>query len=216
MNRFEKLKNANPQEAEALIAEIVGEDLAKKFFIEERAIIEAENAEVGSFVKYAGIEWVVLDKKVDRVLIFAKDRLCDWAFDSDNRNNWKESTLREELNNFNDDNLHKGFKELEKINKYDLIEFKRDLTTDDGLTDYGSCFDYISLISCEEYRKYRKHIPNASDWWWTLTADSLVYEHLVRSVYSSGSLSSRYAFIGYFGVRPLCALIPETKVEVCE
>ena len=209
MNRFEKLKNANPQEAEALIAEIVGEDLAKKFFIEERAIIEAENAEVGSFIKYAGIEWVVLDKKADRVLILAKDRLYDCAFDTDNRNNWKESTLREDLNN-------KDFKGLEKINKDDLVEFKRDLTTDDGLTDYGSCFDYISLITCEEYRKYRKYIPNASDWWWTLTADSLAYEHLVRYVISGGSLNGHYAYIGHIGVRPLCALIPETKVEVCE
>ena len=88
--------------------------------------------------------------------------------------------------------------------------------TDDGMLDYGTCEDYISLISCEEYRKFRKFIPNADDWWWTLTADSLVYDSVVRFVFSSGALRYNFAYSGHSGVRPLCLLKPEIEVELCE
>lgn len=216
MNKFERLKTMNPQEAQAFIAKIVGEDSAKKFFVEEPKTIMAAEAEVGSFIKYAGIEWVVLNRTASKVMVLAKHRLFDRAFDTNESNNWSKSSLRKELNNFNDKGFQRGFEHTENINKNDLVEFERDLTTDDGMTDYGKCKDYISLISCEEYRKFRKLIPNADDWWWTLTGDSLVYSRSVRIVVSDGTLGSYYARNGYDGVRPLCVLKSDTEVELCE
>lgn len=216
MNKFERLKTMNPQEAQAFIAKIVGEDSARKFFVEEPKTIMAAEAEVGSFIKYAGIEWVVLNRTASKVMVLAKHRLFNRAFDTDESNNWANSSLRKELNNFNEQGFQRGFEHTENINKKDLVEFERDLTTDDGITDYGKCKDYISLISCEEYRKFRKFIPNADDWWWTLTGDSLIYSHSVRSVLSSGSLRSYYACGGNSGVRPLCVLKSDTEVELCE
>lgn len=216
MNKFERLKTMNPQEAQAFIAKIVGEDSARKFFIEEPKTIMAAEAEVGSFIKYAGIEWVVLNRTASKVMVLAKHRLFDRAFDTNESNNWSKSSLRKELNNFNDKGFQRGFEHTENINKNDLVEFERDLTTDDGMTDYGKCKDYISLISCEEYRKFRKLIPNADDWWWTLTGDSLVYSCFVRYVNSIGTLNSCYAYSGNGGVRPLCILKSDTEVELCE
>ena len=216
MNKFERLKTMNPQEAQAFIAKIVGEDSARKFFIEEPKTIMAAEAEVGSFIKYAGIEWVVLNRTASKVMVLAKHRLFDRAFDTNESNNWSKSSLRKELNNFNDKGFQRGFEHTENINKNDLVEFERDLTTDDGMTDYGKCKDYISLISCEEYRKFRKLIPNADDWWWTLTGDSLVYSYIVRFVSSNGTLNNNYACNGGNGVRPLCILKSDTEVELCE
>ena len=216
MNKFERLKTMNPQEAQAFIAKIVGEDSARKFFIEEPKTIMAAEAEVGSFIKYAGIEWVVLNRTASKVMVLAKHRLFDRAFDTNESNNWSKSSLRKELNNFNDKGFQRGFEHTENINKNDLVEFERDLTTDDGMTDYGKCKDYISLISCEEYRKFRKLIPNADDWWWTLTGDSLVYSYYVRNVGSNGSLNISNAYNGSNGVRPLCILKSDTEVELCE
>lgn len=216
MNKFERLKTMNPQEAQAFIAKIVGEDSAKKFFVEEPKTIMAAEAEVGSFIKYAGIEWVVLNRTASKVMVLAKHRLFDRAFDTNESNNWSKSSLRKELNNFNDKGFQRGFEHTENINKNDLVEYERDLTTDDGMTDYGKCKDYISLISCEEYRKFRKLIPNADDWWWTLTGDSLVYSRYVRNVISNGALDYSNARIGYGGVRPLCVLKSDTEVELCE
>ena len=48
MNKFERLKTMNPQEAQAFIAKIVGEDSARKFFVEEPKTVMAAEAEVGS------------------------------------------------------------------------------------------------------------------------------------------------------------------------
>lgn len=216
MNKFERLKTMNPQEAQAFIAKIVGEDSAKKFFVEEPKTVMAAEAEVGSFIKYAGIEWVVLNRTASKVMVLAKHRLFNRAFDTNESNNWSKSSLRKELNNFNEQGFQRGFEHTENINKNDLVEFERDLTTDDGMTDYGKCKDYISLISCEEYRKFRKLIPNADDWWWTLTGDSLVYSHYVRGVDSSGALDDGSAYNGNYGVRPLCILKSDTEVELCE
>ena len=90
----------------------------------------------------------------------------------------------------------------------------RDLTTDDGMTDYGHCMDTVSLLTCDEYRKYRKFIPNCGEWHWTITADSLEYSYSVRNVFLVGSLSNLNAYGGGCVVRPLCVLKPDTIVEV--
>lgn len=121
MKKFEKLKNMNLQEAQAFIAKIVGEDLAKKFFDEEPTTTKVSNAEVGSFVKYAGLEWVVLNKTKGKVMVLAKHRLFDRAFDTNESNNWSESSLRKELNNFNEQGFQRGF---ENINKMTLLSLK--------------------------------------------------------------------------------------------
>ena len=216
MNKFERLKEMSTLEAKNLIESLVGEEAAKKFFEEERKTILISEAEVGSFIIYGGLKWVVLDKTTKGVKVLSKHRLYDRAFDTDNHNNWAASTLRNELNNFNKGGWCCAYENTSQINKKDLVEFERDLTTDDGMKDYGKCRDYMSLLTCEEYRKYRKLIPLADDWCWTITADSLVYDSLVRYVSSNGSLSYYSAYSGSVGVRPLCVLKSEIEVEVCD
>lgn len=216
MNNFEKLKQMDETDAKKFIEHLVGEETAKKFFEEERKTFSISEAEVGSFIVYGGLEWVVLDKTTKGVKVLSKHRLYNRAFDTDNHNNWAASTLRNELNNFNKGGWCCAYENTSQINKKDLVEFERDLTTDDGMKDYGKCRDYMSLLTCEEYRKYRKLIPLADDWCWTITADSLVYDSFVRFVDSLGDLNISYASSGIGGVRPLCVLKPNTLVEVVE
>lgn len=216
MNNFEKLKQMDETDAKKFIEHLVGEETAKKFFEEERKTISISEAEVGSFIVYGGLEWVVLDKTTKGVKVLSKHRLYARAFDIDNHNNWATSTLRNELNNFNKGGWCCAYENTSQINKKDLVEFERNLTTDDGMKDYGKCKDFISLLTCEEYRKYRKLIPLADDWCWTITADSLVYVSLVRSADSGGALNNIYAYFDNFGVRPLCVLKLDTLVEVVE
>lgn len=216
MNKFERLKEMSSSEAQEYLRKLVGEDKAKLFFEEEIKTADICSAKVGSFIKYAGLEWVVLEHRKKGTLILAKHRLYNRAFDSSNHNDWEASSLRAELNNFNTGGYCVADERTGNIKKSDLVEFERDLLTDDGMTDYGKCKDYISLITCEEYRKFRKLIPNADDWWWTATADSLAYNSLVRLVHSYGSLNLNFAYFGYLGVRPLCLLKSDTEVELCE
>ena len=165
-----------------------------------------KNVKIGSKFKFGKIEFVKLDNSHEGSLCLAIDVLFNNCFDKNGKNNWATSTLRKKLakvvGNY--------------IDTCALIPFDRDLTTDDGMTDYGSCTDTVSLLTCDEYRKYRKLIPNCGVWHWTITADSLEYSSYVRGVFSSGSLDNGRAYISDGGVRPICVLKPDTIVEVYE
>lgn len=168
--------------------------------------MKIKDVKIGSKFKFGfeKIEFVKLDNSYGGCLCLATDILFENRFDEDNLNNWATSTLRQKLMEVIGD----------YIDKEALVPFDRDLTTDDGMTDYGHCTDTVSLLTCDEYRKYRKLIPNCGEWHWTITADSLEYSYLVRYVRSDGSLSIYFAFYGNYGVRPLCVLKPDTIVEV--
>lgn len=159
--------------------------------------------EQGQHFKYGDKEFVKLDALNDGYLCLAADVWFRACFDKDDKNNWATSSLRKEL----------AARIGEFIPDENLIPFERDLTTDDGMTEYGTCTDIVSLLTCDEYRKYRKFIPNCGKWHWTITADSLEYSYRVRNVYSDGSLGSRSADYGCSGVRPLCVLKSGTPVE---
>lgn len=165
--------------------------------------IKLETIKQGQRFKYGKKEFVKLVALNGGYLCLAADVWFNACFDEDNKNNWATSSLRKEL----------AARIVEFIPEENLIPFDRDLTTDDGMTDYGTCTDIVSLLTCDEYRKYRKLIPNCGKWHWTITADSLVYSSIVRLVHSDGGLSSYYACSGLYGVRPLCVLKSDTPVE---
>lgn len=76
----------------------------------------------------------------------------------------------------------------------------------DGQKEYGKCEDKVSIISLDEYRKYRELIPNAEYWWWTLTPDSTKCNgdtSWIRIVSPSGRID-RNGYDSCRGVRPLC------------
>ena len=87
-----------------------------------------------------------------------------------------------------------------------MIEFDRDLSSLDGQSEYGTCKDFVSLISIDEYRKYRSVIPNFEEWWWTLTPYSTKCNDdtkWIAVVSPSGYIVSRGCYDRY-GVRPVC------------
>ncbi len=44
-----------------------------------------------------------------------------------------------------------------------------DLMADNGDRKYGTCEDYVTILSCDQYRKYRDLVPCYPEWMWTLT-----------------------------------------------
>lgn len=153
-----------------------------------------------SVINYGGLDCIVLDVEQDKILVLAKESIGNMPFDEGNSNNFPKGTLCKYLNG-------EFIKKL-KANGADtsaLIPTTIDLTSDDGLKDYGETTQKIFLLTCDMYRKYRSVIPNLDDWWWLATAystESNGYAHLARIVDSDGSLSSRNAYYGYYGVRP--------------
>ena len=153
-----------------------------------------------SVISYGGLDCIVLDVEQDKILVLAKESIGNMPFDEGNSNNFPKGTLCKYLNG-------EFIKKL-KANGADtsaLIPTTIDLTSDDGLKDYGETTQKIFLLTCDMYRKYRSVIPNLNDWWWLATAystESNGYAYYARSVYSDGGLSSHIAYIGHIGVRP--------------
>ena len=178
--------------------------------IKEKKLSEAKQGDI--FV-FAGLRWVKLEEAAEGTKVIAADKVEDQAFDTKNRNNWKKSTLREYLNSDFLEYLYDEGAEEE-----DLLTAVSDLTSDDGLKDYGTSEDKIALITCDDYRKYRSLIPAINGWWWTITPWSCnpSYSCSVRSVSSSGALNNGSAYDGICGVRPLLNLKSDITIIILE
>ena len=159
-----------------------------------------EKPEIGKTIEIAGMEWMIL-KKTEKGYFAVLNGFDgkERTFDSDS-NNWIESDLRKELN----DSFLK--KITEELGEDAVVEFDRDLLSLDGQTEYGHCEDKISLLTVDEYRKYRKLLPNTNDWWWLITPWSTPangYISTLTVVSPSGGIYSNFCNISN-GVRPVC------------
>ena len=153
-----------------------------------------------SVINYGGLDCIVLDVEQDKILVLAKESIGNMPFDEGNSNNFPKGTLCKYLN----DEFIKKLK-ADGADTSALIPTTIDLTSDDGLKDYGETTQKIFLLTCDMYRKYRSVIPNLDDWWWLATAystESNGYAYIARYVSSDGSLGSYYAYNGDRGVRP--------------
>ena len=151
-----------------------------------------------------GIAFTVIQTGEDWVKCITSECVEERAFDAKNRNDFAASDIRAYLNGeFLRRLIAAGAPE-------EMFEyFNIDLTADDGLKTYGGDRVRVGLITCEEYRLFREHIPALpNDWWWTATADSPI-NSFVLYVDSDGSLSYSDAYYGLRGVRPLCNLKSE-------
>ena len=152
----------------------------------------------GDHFSYKGVEFVVLDVNEERNELFAvtANIVRTMLFSEDNCNDWRKSDVRDWLNT----------EFLYQIGEEDLIEQVSDLVADNGDKAYGECKDYVSLLSCDQYRKYREFIPRyKEDWVWTLTPYSCdpSYANSVRVINPSGTLNTSNAYDTY-GVVPAC------------
>lgn len=177
-----------------------GENLEKLNEAYEQLRKKYQKPEIGKTIEVAGINWLVLDKLEKGYFAISEDFYGrDRGFD-DNCNDWKSSDLRNELNT----DLRKKIES--ELGTDSLVEFERNLLSLDGQTEYGTCRDFVSLISVDEYRKYRKLLPNTERWWWTLTPDSTPCNNdgkWLRVVSPSGVIGNNN-FINCVGFRPVC------------
>lgn len=166
----------------------------------------------GTAFNYAGQRWVVLEHNATGTLCLTEKIVEDRAFDAGNCNDFSKSSSLRHLNGSFLDTLidAAGCSSA-------FLTSELDLTTDDGLKDYGTCNVTIFLLTVDQYRRNRDVIPNVDDWWWLSTAFSTAsngYEHSVRGVRSNGTLNNDYAYNGYNGLRPACYLDSDLLISV--
>ncbi len=174
----------------------------------------------GDTFALAGINWKVLH--VDppaypnapaHYFCEATEDLFQAAFDEDNNNDWKGASLRKRLNGPFLEELIEKCPELADA----IVPTYRDLTADDGLKDYGSCLDKVTMLTADEYRQTRDLHPAPEHWRWLITPDGTPASSgtsYVRFVYSDGSLYSSSADGGDGGVRPALTLKSDLLVSV--
>lgn len=171
------------------------------------AILKAEKSvskipyglKIGDTFKIAGLGWKIIDITDKGYSCLCEILEGDMKF-NDSSNDWKSSGLREYLNG-------DFFKKIsDEVGEENIVKFGRDLLSLDGQTEYEKCEDSVSLLTVDEYRKYRSLIPNEKKWWWLITPWSTPcndYEYSVTVVASSGRIGIR-GCNGNDGVRPFC------------
>ena len=174
----------------------------------------------GDTFALAGINWKVLKElepahsgAVQNYFCEAAEDIFQAPFDENGNNNWNNASLRERLNG---DFLDALEKEHPGILEF-IVPTYRDLTADDGLTDYGACLDKVTMLTADEYRETRDLHPAPEHWRWLITPDGTPASSgtsYVRCALSDGSLLNRLAYGGLRGVRPALTLKSDLLVSV--
>lgn len=154
---------------------------------------------VGETFKVGEHELIVLEHDNGNTAVLRKDILCKMAFGKSN-NDYRKSDVKSYLEKF--------AKEMTAIiGEENLVKHKVDLTSDDGLKDYGEIEELVSLLTAEKYRKYVNIIDKykLDCWWWLLTphsTDTHGNSNWVKCVSPRGSVFSNFCSDRSSGVRP--------------
>lgn len=157
----------------------------------------------GETFKVGDLEFIVLWHSKDTTAVILKNCWKIARFDS-NTNNYAKSEIRKELNT----TFYNALATL--VGKNSIIKYTVDLTSDDGRKDYDVIQDYISLLTCDLFRRYvytlDKYKPGM--WWWLATPYSVKSNGYEVSVRCVGIDNVLYVNDCYYvnGVRPFCIL----------
>lgn len=184
------------KEVENEVAQIKKENSKTKFY----------GKKIGDTFEFISIPWKVLDITEKGYACLAMETVIENKEFGTGGNNWRDSNLREWI--------HKSIlpKIKEEVGEDKVIKFKRNLISLDALAEYGECLDEISLISVDEYRKYRNLIPNSkNEWWWTITPWSTKSndDNAWIAVVSPSGYILHNVYNNCFGVRPFCIFSSE-------
>ena len=158
----------------------------------------------GERFDFKDFEWIVLDNDVDGGVLAVMTSTWnneEHSFDDDGCNDYAKSSLRRKLRN----------ELLSVLGDDNLIPHEVDLVADNGDDRYGTVKDRVFILSCDEYRKYRKHVPLLPEWMWTCTPWYITDAgngSNVRLVSHAGELCNHGANNSN-GVLPACVFNPK-------
>lgn len=124
----------------------------------------------GEHFMFKGFEWVCLDLNhpdggVLAIMAnpWAKDvKFCPSDKFADEKGNW---------NNYCTSNVRMILSGMANtvFERKSLLRHNVDLVADNGDHAYGIVHDFVFILTCDEYRKYRDYIPLYDSWIWTAT-----------------------------------------------
>ena len=171
----------------------------------------------GEHFMLGGVEFVKLDDDKGASFVVAADitgKEC--PFESS-------SAKRDDHNNFVGSHIQKVVEAFlldhPEINKA-VVDRPINLTSMDGMTDYGCPVVHGRILTSDEYRKYRAFIPLASDWYWlatpwtTLRSPNSSNGSYAYVVITSGTQDRDRVYSAYYCPRPALYLGSSISVSV--
>lgn len=157
-------------------------------------------AKPGSVVKIGNREYIVLGHAEETTAVITKDFTKEMAFGQSG--DYLTSDVRKYCNG-------EFYNELvAAVGAENIVKHTVKLVADDGTGKGKTCCDNVSIITTENYRRYREFLKAYGDWWWTatrVTYDDEDYARRVCCVHSCGVLNWNDCGCCY-GVRPFCIL----------
>lgn len=154
----------------------------------------------GSIVKIGNREYIVLDHDAETTAVITKDIVKNMEFGK--TGDYSKSYVREFCNG-------DFYKELsEAVGKENIVPHRVNLTCDDGSNKGATCKDNVSIITAENYRRYREYLPALGKPSWTATGiTTLDKDHARFICYVSSVGVLCWSVCGCLdGVRPFCIL----------
>ena len=173
--------------------------------------VQLSTIKVGDTFKIGEYEFIVLEQSDDTTAVILKNLLFECKEFGKN-NNYKDSNVDKICSDF-------ATKISKIIGKKNLIEHTVDLTSDDGLKDYGTIKRFVSLLTCELYRRYVYILDKykIDRWWWLVTPYSTPthgYESWVKCAAPDGGLGNGVYGNYDYGVRPFCIFSSSISVSL--
>jgi hypothetical protein len=171
----------------------------------------------GEHFIHDGVEYVKLDESAGATFALGVEAtLKNVQFESDDAE-------REDHNNYIGSNLEReGIRWLREQHPdtFDaVVERPIDLTTMDGMTDYGMPLASVRALTIDEYRKYRHLIPLTDEPYWLATGWTTKRSpgSVTNNAYyidTGGSVNYDNVYFPYFAARPALYLKSSILVSV--
>lgn len=170
--------------------------------VTEHSKVQLTEIEASKTFKIGDTEFIVLEHlEGEKTICITKGFVAEDTKFDENTNNFAKASVLNVLDDF-------ANKIAAEVGAENMCNFEIDLTTDDGLKDYGSITRKTGLLTDVQYRKYSEVIEKypVDDWWWLANAVSTPrrdIQYAVRCVACGGSMCN-YDCCDNSGVRAVC------------
>lgn len=179
--------------------------------------IKLDQVRQGEVFSLDGVRWVKLDGDEEAAFVVAESELlknCPFEREESERpdpNNFSGSNIQREVERWLRDEHSTIFKAT--------VERPIDLTTMDGMTDYGKPFTVGRILTIDEFRKYRRHIPLVDEAYWLATGWCSLRSpysdtHRAYGIDTDGAVGNSYVYHANFAARPALYLQSSILVSV--
>lgn len=210
------MKGNNIMKMNAEQKELLNNILANKEFLAEILKVatkneykEIPNLNIGDTIVIADITWRKFKEDENGNSYMLADDVYETSkFGS--TNDWRNSIIRK--------NLVALAERIKDEIGDKVVPIEVDLLSHDGLDDYGTCEDMVSILTYDLYRNNRKNIRSINEWYWLCTPNSTpsgFSSDCVRCVDSDGGVNCDWC--GYCrAVRPFFILRNTSENQKCE